>query len=94
MKRSPDFKYENNQHVQKRFPDISAHLNGWQEWDHYHPQLRTDSEESPVLLENHRPPLQLKSGPAELQITPALSRLSSLPVTPTSISNAGEYFDY
>ena len=90
MKRSPDFKYENNQHVQKRFPDISAHLNGWQEWDHYHPQLRTDSKESPVLLENHQPPLQLKSGPE-------LSRPSPLPLTlisPRFTSNVGEYFDY
>ena len=80
----------------KRFPDISAHLNGWQEWDHYHPQLRTDSEESPALLENHQPSLQLKSSP-ELQITSALSRPSPLPVTPTFprfTSNAGEYFDY
>jgi len=66
-----------------RFPDISAHLNGWQEWDHYHPQPRTDSEESPVPLENHQPSLQLKSSP-QLQITSALSGPSPLPVTPTS----------
>ena len=30
------------------FPDISAHLDGWEEWQHYRPQLRSSPDHSPT----------------------------------------------
>ena len=81
------------------FPDISAQLDGWQEWDHYQPQFRSGSEDaSPDLRSTSQlrsspePPSYIGSTPVPLQLS-ELSSISSLPSSPSSdTSIPGERF--
>ena len=70
------------------FPDISAQLDNWQEWEHYQPQFRSSSDPSP----DFRSTPSSSSGsspepPSYFGITPVGFKLSPLSTIPSPLNS-------